>query len=167
MTNDILVIGATSSLGVSICRKLAKDKNNLTLSGRNKDELEKLSNDLSIRFGIDTDIIIVDLAANKISCAPFVTKYFDSVFVLAEQFTYKMNHIGTGLGILLISCSVSLIYELVSEKPVAVKQKICVVAIATIFFFLAISIQQSIALFGGAAIIALFIHLYVTDIENK
>ena len=83
MTDDILVVGATSSLGVSLCRKLASAGNNITLTGRNKEELDKLASDLSIRFSIRTNIIILDLAANKISCAPFVKKDFDSVYVLA------------------------------------------------------------------------------------
>lgn len=83
MTDDILVIGATSSLGVSICRQLAKNGSNLTLAGRNKDELKNLAGDLSIRFGVKTEIAVIDLGANKLSCEQFTAKDFDSVFMLA------------------------------------------------------------------------------------
>jgi short-subunit dehydrogenase len=55
MTNkSILIIGATSSLIKALAVLFAKQKNNLVLSGRNIDEVERIAADLKIRYDCQT-----------------------------------------------------------------------------------------------------------------
>jgi decaprenylphospho-beta-D-erythro-pentofuranosid-2-ulose 2-reductase len=83
MANKILVIGATSSLGVAICRVLASANHSLILCGRNNEELEILRQDLVIRYGIDVSITILDLAEGSLNISGIIDEEFDSIYMVA------------------------------------------------------------------------------------
>ncbi len=78
-----LIIGATSSLGIAICRKLAQQGEDLILCGRNEEELQLISSDLSIRSGIKTSIIILDLSAKKMAINTLLKEDFGTVYMIA------------------------------------------------------------------------------------
>ena len=79
-----LIIGATSSLSVTLCRALAKNGWVCDLLGRNETELTILAADLSARFNIECDIIIADLHS-----PPPALNYasYQSIFMLAGVIT--------------------------------------------------------------------------------
>ena len=79
-----LVIAPTASMGVPLCRLLAQDGYNFILSGRNQEELESLGSDLSIRFGVQTRAVPLDLA-QPFSTDDFMKEVgdFDSVIMVA------------------------------------------------------------------------------------
>lgn len=83
MSHNILIIGATSSLGVALCRKLAKQGHALTLSGRDKTQLLSLSQDLHTRFCTDIQIIVADLSTLDIPFELFTSKPYDVVYMVA------------------------------------------------------------------------------------
>lgn len=57
----IVVIGATSSLAQVLCRKLANEGAELILAGRNEESLKMQAVDITIRSGINAQIILLDL----------------------------------------------------------------------------------------------------------
>lgn len=60
-TKTALVFGATSSLGVVLCRMLAKRGWRLVLSGRDAQELVLLAGDIHVRYGIAASAVPCDL----------------------------------------------------------------------------------------------------------
>ncbi|ULQ52767.1 SDR family oxidoreductase [Flavihumibacter fluvii] len=49
----VLILGATSDIGVAIAKKFAAEKYGVILASRNPEQLSPLKSDLAIRFGID------------------------------------------------------------------------------------------------------------------
>lgn len=62
-----LIAGATSSLAAALCRELAAQGYTLSLTGRDKEELEKLSADLAVRYGISIRVILTDFSKPSFS----------------------------------------------------------------------------------------------------
>ena len=50
--STVLILGATSDMGVAIARKFAAEKYNIQLAARKPDQLQPLQSDLQIRYGI-------------------------------------------------------------------------------------------------------------------
>ncbi len=75
-----LIIGATSSLAVTLCRNLSEEGWTCDLLGRNEGELHALAADILARYGIESHIILADLSA-----APPALNYapYQAVFMLA------------------------------------------------------------------------------------
>ena len=80
-----VIVGATSSLAVALMRKLAAMGVDLVLVGRDMGELKRLSSDLEIRGGIETQIHELDLFDENINYAELVESYgeFDAAFLIA------------------------------------------------------------------------------------
>ena len=57
-----LITGASGGIGSELCRLFALDKVNLVLVARNRHKLSKISDELQQKFGIDVQIISLDLA---------------------------------------------------------------------------------------------------------
>ena len=64
MSKTALVIGPTASIGVPLCRFMARENYNFILCGRSKEELDSLASDLNIRFGVKARVMPLDLAKN-------------------------------------------------------------------------------------------------------
>jgi short-subunit dehydrogenase len=61
MTETAIITGASAGLGVQFARLFAKDKISLVLVARREDRLRQLKNELEADFGINVDIIPLDL----------------------------------------------------------------------------------------------------------
>lgn len=64
-----LIIGATSSLASALCDQLARQGTELTLAGRNLQELQRLADDLTLRHSIATRCIPLDVTQPDASIA--------------------------------------------------------------------------------------------------
>ena len=85
-TRQALIIGATSSLAYALCQELAREKWNLVLCGRDKEELEKLSSDLAIRFGVSTSLIVADFSSAEFSGRAIIEQlpgHIDAAFLVS------------------------------------------------------------------------------------
>lgn len=60
-----LIVGATSSLAYAISKVLAQQGWRLILTGRDKDELQRLHADLAIRYTVPIHSLLVDLSAEN------------------------------------------------------------------------------------------------------
>ena len=60
--NHSLVTGASSGIGLEICKYLASKKHNLILTARNEKKLKDISTELSDSFKIKCDYISCDLS---------------------------------------------------------------------------------------------------------
>ncbi len=60
-TSKTGVIGATSSLGISLCRILAEEGTALLLTGRNAEAVQALAQDVAIRHNTICDAYVLDL----------------------------------------------------------------------------------------------------------
>lgn len=56
----VLVLGATSDIGMAIAKAFAKDKCDLQLTARNKDQLLSAQADITIRYGVNCEIYDFD-----------------------------------------------------------------------------------------------------------
>lgn len=56
----VLILGATSDIGVAIARKFASEKYNIQLAARNQEQLKPLKQDLMIRYGVSCTIYTFD-----------------------------------------------------------------------------------------------------------
>lgn len=56
MSKTILILGATSGIARAVAEQLAVEKNDLILTGRNLEELDKTAADLHVRYGIKTQV---------------------------------------------------------------------------------------------------------------
>ncbi|MCS7205045.1 MAG: SDR family oxidoreductase [Leptospiraceae bacterium] len=61
-----VILGATSDMAYAFCKELGTNKINLTLLGRNQEKLEKIKNDLFIRYHIDVQAIPFDIEKDSI-----------------------------------------------------------------------------------------------------
>lgn len=52
---SVLVIGATSGIGRALCHRLAREGQRLVIAGRNREELERITSDLRLRYGTEVD----------------------------------------------------------------------------------------------------------------
>jgi len=64
MARNILILGATSGIARGIAQAFAKKGDHLFLAGRDEAELDKLAQDLKIRFNIKPEIIKFDIENN-------------------------------------------------------------------------------------------------------
>jgi len=85
MNKKAFILGATSSLGTVFCRELALNGWDLILSGRNFYELKVLASDISIRYNVKCDTIVVDLNDKNFSPKKILKKAgnFNNFFVFA------------------------------------------------------------------------------------
>jgi short-subunit dehydrogenase len=60
VNNPVLILAATSGIGAAVAEELAREKHDLILAGRNRDELEKTAADLKIRFGVAAGVEVFD-----------------------------------------------------------------------------------------------------------
>lgn len=56
----VLILGATSGIARALAHRLARDGRSLLLAGRNRDEMARMSADLTLRYGIQADVIEFD-----------------------------------------------------------------------------------------------------------
>ncbi len=56
----VLVLGATSDIGLAIATAFAKDKCNLQLTARSREQLLPVQSDMTIRYGIECDVYKFD-----------------------------------------------------------------------------------------------------------
>jgi len=80
-----LVVGATSSLAGSICRKLAEAGYRLILAARDERELEIRAGDLTTRYGVQCTTLTVDLLEKHFSAAKLIERagQFDTLVFAA------------------------------------------------------------------------------------
>src|SRR5206468_9361771 len=57
-----LVTGASAGIGVALARELAAGGTHLVLTARRKERLVDLSNELSTKHGVKTEVFVADLA---------------------------------------------------------------------------------------------------------
>ncbi len=57
-----LVLGATSSLGQALCRQLAARGDRLMLVGRDSEALERMAEDLRLRYEVEVSLSVCDLS---------------------------------------------------------------------------------------------------------
>lgn len=74
---NVLVVGATSSLGRPLCELMAKRGWNLVLAGRDADELERLKNDTAIRYSARVETCLCDLSDAHFSGDQLLTQAND------------------------------------------------------------------------------------------
>ncbi len=67
--SSVLILGATSGIGKALASELAKLRYNLILAGRDLEELDAQRRDLSIRYGVETEILEFDALAPSSSGA--------------------------------------------------------------------------------------------------
>jgi decaprenylphospho-beta-D-erythro-pentofuranosid-2-ulose 2-reductase len=56
----VLILGATSDIGIAIAKKFASKKFNVQLAARNPAQLEPLQSDIRIRYGVECDAFAFD-----------------------------------------------------------------------------------------------------------
>lgn len=61
MNETVLILGATSGIARGTASALARRGSNLILAGRDAEELQRIASDLSIRFGVDTRIRLLEI----------------------------------------------------------------------------------------------------------
>ena len=59
-----LIVGATKGLGLDLAYEFGKNSKNLVLISRNKEDLEKIKNDLEKKFNIKVKIFQIDFSSN-------------------------------------------------------------------------------------------------------
>lgn len=57
-----LITGAASGIGAELCRLFGRDGSNLVLVDRNQSGLEKMSAELSEKFGVQSELLVYDLS---------------------------------------------------------------------------------------------------------
>lgn len=81
--STILILGATSDIGIAIAKKFASEKYNVQLAARNAVQLKPFKSDLEIRYGVNSSIHSFDAVDfnshqffyNSLSPKPDVTVY--------------------------------------------------------------------------------------------
>jgi short-subunit dehydrogenase len=87
-----LVTGASKGIGKSIAYELAKQGYPILLVARNEEELKTLSDDLRIKYGIDTPFLSIDLSTNGASL-----KVTDWVKMNNYSVGFLINNAGYGV----------------------------------------------------------------------
>ena len=62
MTKTAVITGATTGIGAAYAGRLAKNGYDLVITGRRKEIIQKLADDLSKQYGIKVDVIIAELS---------------------------------------------------------------------------------------------------------
>jgi uncharacterized protein len=65
MTKTAVITGATTGIGAAFARRLAADGYNLVITGRRKEIIGKLADDLSKQHGVTVDLVIAELSDDK------------------------------------------------------------------------------------------------------
>jgi len=80
-----LVIGATSSLGVALCRQLSESGQSIILCGRNEEELQLLAADLQTRYDAQVSVALCDLMQGEKAIAALAAgaAQIDDLWLLA------------------------------------------------------------------------------------
>ncbi len=63
MSQNVLILGATSGIARAVVRRLARDGDCLLLAGRNEEELKRIANDVHVRAECRADTICFDALA--------------------------------------------------------------------------------------------------------
>jgi NADP-dependent 3-hydroxy acid dehydrogenase YdfG len=61
MSKTVLITGATAGIGKACAYRFASEGYRLIVTGRRQDRLEKLKNDLNLRFGVEIRILVFDV----------------------------------------------------------------------------------------------------------
>src|SRR6266498_3483071 len=56
-----VIVGASAGLGRALAERLAADKHDLVLIGRDQRDLDAITADLSLRFGVETKVLAGDV----------------------------------------------------------------------------------------------------------
>jgi short-subunit dehydrogenase len=62
MSKTAVITGATTGIGAAYARRLAKDGYNLVITGRRKEIIQKLTDDIVKQYGIKIDLVIAELS---------------------------------------------------------------------------------------------------------
>ena len=91
MKSYILITGASSGIGYEMAQQLAAKKFNLILVARSGDVLKHMQVELSSIYGVDVQLIIMDLSVPENA-----TKLFDTVKSQSLLVTHLVNNAGFG-----------------------------------------------------------------------
>ena len=91
MAKTVLITGASGGIGLELARIFAADKNNLVLTARNTQKLEKIKSDLENKYNITVDVITADLSDEK--SASDIYSYTRGKNI---QVDYLVNNAGAG-----------------------------------------------------------------------
>ncbi|MBT7820483.1 MAG: SDR family NAD(P)-dependent oxidoreductase, partial [Euryarchaeota archaeon] len=83
-----LVTGASSGIGMEIARILASQNCDLVICARRKNELEKLSKELTKKYNIDCEVIVADLTTEQ---------GINSVIQKVDEVDILVNNAGFGI----------------------------------------------------------------------
>lgn len=61
----VLITGASSGIGAALAKRFAADGSTLLLTARRAERLRNLSDELKDRFGVETEVLVCDLAAHQ------------------------------------------------------------------------------------------------------
>ena len=62
MSKTAVITGATSGIGAAYARRLAKDGYDLVITGRRKEIIQKLADELTKQYSIKVEVIIAELS---------------------------------------------------------------------------------------------------------
>ncbi len=80
------ILGCTSDIAIAFSKRLAKEKYNLILAGRNKTEIDAIAKDLQIRYEIATEMIEIDLEKIDSKHIPSILKNLTHPFEIFANF---------------------------------------------------------------------------------
>jgi len=86
-----LVTGASSGLGVDFAKELAKRGANLILVARRQDKLETVQADITATYGVEVDVVVMDLAERD---AP--ERLYEQLRAAGKQVDILVNNAGFG-----------------------------------------------------------------------
>lgn len=86
-----LVTGASSGLGVDFAKELAKRGANLILVARRQDKLETVQADITATYGVEVDVVVMDLAERD---AP--KRLYEQLRAAGKQVDILVNNAGFG-----------------------------------------------------------------------
>jgi decaprenylphospho-beta-D-erythro-pentofuranosid-2-ulose 2-reductase len=81
--STILILGATSDIGIAIAKKFASEKYDVQLAGRNTEQMKPLQSDIQIRYGVQSSVHSFDAEKyethqsfyNSLPAKPDITVY--------------------------------------------------------------------------------------------
>lgn len=83
----VLILGASSDIGVALARKYAQEKCSIILAGRNVDQLRPLQSDIRIRYNVACDIFSFDA-----SCFETHKSFYESLPVKPDITIYVIGY---------------------------------------------------------------------------